>query len=829
MNRINWKVILPHLIAVAVFLLVALIYCKPVLEGKVLQQGDVTQWKGMAQNSFQYKEINGHFPLWTNGMFGGMPAYQITGISENPISVGYIGSLLTFGLPKPMGVFFLASLCFYFLTQVLRINSYVGMVGALAYAYATYNPIILAAGHDTKMNAIAYLPALIASLLLIYDKKYLVGMALTALSTALLLGANHLQITYYGFLIIAFMSAAFAIRCIKEKELAHLGKAAGTAIIAALLGILVNAVTLFSTYEYAKQTIRGGSALADGKSNATKTGLSNDYALSYSFYKTEPLVMMFPRLYGGSSNNLEIAQEKSKAIEALQQMPQQLSQQVQSALQFYWGGISQGTSGPPYIGAIICFLALLGFVIVDKKYTGWILAAVIFSLLLSWGKYFEGFNIAMLKYLPMYNKFRAPSMILVIPTFLFCMLASLSLNKILFTENKSLLWEQYKKGLMVVAGVFVIALLVYASGDFSSEGDKMLMEQVNKIPDATQREQIGTPVKAFVNALKEDRKSLFLGDLLRTFLFCAIAAGAVYISIKQKINSFVTTAVIGIFALIDIFTINKTYLNANNYQDATESESAFTPSAIDTQILKDTSYYRVLNLSQGISAAFNGGGMSAYFHKSVGGYHPAKLSIYQDLIEKQLYNFPNCMPVLNMLNTKYFILPDQQSAQPMVQQNSSALGACWFVKAIRFEKGPAAVMNALTTFNPKDTAVMDEKYQSNITGISSDSTASILLVSNKNDLVTYQSKSAVKQFAVFSEIFYNAGWKAKIDGKESPIFQTNYVLRGMEIPAGEHTIIFSFEPASVAFGNKASIGSSIFIWLLLIGAAIGNFRKMKIA
>ncbi|TAG12553.1 MAG: hypothetical protein EAZ41_03865 [Sphingobacteriia bacterium] len=728
-----------------------------------------------------------------------------------------------------MGVFFLASLCFYFLTQVLRINSYVGMVGALAYAYATYNPIILAAGHDTKMNAIAYLPALIASLLLIYDKKYLVGMALTALSTALLLGANHLQITYYGFLIIAFMSAAFAIRCIKEKELAHLGKAAGTAIIAALLGILVNAVTLFSTYEYAKQTIRGGSALADGKSNATKTGLSNDYALSYSFYKTEPLVMMFPRLYGGSSNNLEIAQEKSKAIEALQQMPQQLSQQVQSALQFYWGGISQGTSGPPYIGAIICFLALLGFVIVDKKYTGWILAAVIFSLLLSWGKYFEGFNIAMLKYLPMYNKFRAPSMILVIPTFLFCMLASLSLNKILFTENKSLLWEQYKKGLMVVAGVFVIALLVYASGDFSSEGDKMLMEQVNKIPDATQREQIGTPVKAFVNALKEDRKSLFLGDLLRTFLFCAIAAGAVYISIKQKINSFVTTAVIGIFALIDIFTINKTYLNANNYQDATESESAFTPSAIDTQILKDTSYYRVLNLSQGISAAFNGGGMSAYFHKSVGGYHPAKLSIYQDLIEKQLYNFPNCMPVLNMLNTKYFILPDQQSAQPMVQQNSSALGACWFVKAIRFEKGPAAVMNALTTFNPKDTAVMDEKYQSNITGISSDSTASILLVSNKNDLVTYQSKSAVKQFAVFSEIFYNAGWKAKIDGKESPIFQTNYVLRGMEIPAGEHTIIFSFEPASVAFGNKASIGSSIFIWLLLIGAAIGNFRKMKIA
>lgn len=829
MNRINWKAVLPHAIAVVIFLLVAVIYCKPALEGKVLQQGDVTQWKGMAQNSFQSKEKTGHFPLWTNGMFSGMPAYQITGISENPFSVGYIGTALGLGLPKPMGVFFLASLCFYFLTQVLRINPYIGIVGALAYAYATYNPIILAAGHDTKMNAIAYLPSVIASLLLIYDKKYWWGAALTALSTALLLGANHLQITYYTFIIIAIMSIAFGIRCIKEKDFTHLGKSIGIALVAGLLGILVNAVTLFTTYEYAKKTIRGGSVLADGKTNATKTGLNTDYALSYSIYKTEPLVMMFPRMYGGSSHQLEVEQEKSKAIEALQQMPQELAQGAQRYLQFYWGGIDGvGTAGPPYAGAIICFLALIGFVLVDKKYTGWIATTVILTLLMSWGKYFEGFNLTLLKILPMYDKFRAPSMILVVPTFLFCMLAVLALNKIITEQNKTLLWEQYKKGLIVVASVFAIAAIVYLSADFTGEADKNLLEQVSKIPDATQREQISAPVKTFVDGLREDRKSLFLGDLLRTLLFCAVAGAAVFIAIKNKVSGLVITAVIGVFALIDVFSINAKYLNSDNYQDAAEYENNFAPSAADVQILKDTSYYRVLNLTQGVSSAFNEGARTAYFHKSVGGYHPAKLSIYQDLIEKQLYNFPNCLPVLNMLNTKYLIIPDQQTGQPMVQPNSNALGACWFVKGVRYEKGPAEVMNALTYFNPKDTAVVEEKFRNSITALgNSDSSATIALVSNENDKVTYRSTSSSAQLAVFSEVYYDAGWKATIDGKETPIVPANYVLRALTVPAGNHEIIFSFEPASYAIGSKAGIGSSVIIWLLLIGAVVSGLRKPK--
>jgi hypothetical protein len=294
MKNFQWKKLLPHIIAVAVFIVVALVYCKPVLEGKVMAQSDVRSWKAMAQNSFQYRDRHGEFPLWSNGLFSGMPAFQITSVGTNPVSIVYIGNILSLNLPKPVSFFFLACICFYFLSQVLKVNPYIGLFGALAYAYATYNPVIISAGHDTKMQAIAYLPAFIASLLLIYNRRYLWGTALTALFTALLLSANHLQITYYSVIIAVFMSVGMGIRWIKDKDYKHLTKAAGFALVAALLGIMVNAVSLFSTYDYSKRTIRGGSELADNTGQFTKTGLSTGYALSYSMYKTEPLVMMFP-------------------------------------------------------------------------------------------------------------------------------------------------------------------------------------------------------------------------------------------------------------------------------------------------------------------------------------------------------------------------------------------------------------------------------------------------------------------------------------------------------------------------------------------------------
>lgn len=833
MKNFNWKQLLPHIIAIAIFLIVAFVYCKPAFEGKVLQQGDVTQWKGMAQNSFLYKEKHGHFPLWTNGMFSGMPAYQITGIGENPIAVGYIGSFLTLGLPKPVYFFFLACICFYFLTQVLKVNPYIGIITALGYAYATYNPIIISAGHDTKMNAIAYMPALIGSLLLLYEKKYLWGAALTAIATALIVGANHMQITYYAFIIAGIMSIACIVRWVKAKEYKHVLKAVSIAVMAVTIGILVNAITLFTTYEYAKKTIRGGSALATGKSNLTKTGLSSDYALSYSMYKTEPLVMMFPRMYGGSSFNLEVEQDKSKAIEALQQMPQQLGQQIQGYLRFYWGGIDGvGTAGPPYVGAVICFLALLGFVLLDEKYKWWILTTIALTTLMSWGKYFAGFNELLLKYLPMYNKFRAPSMIMVVPTFLLCMMAALTIDKIITDTNTEELWKKYKKGLMLVGSVFILVLLVYISSDFMSAAgqpsEKDLLNQINQIPDAQQKAAILEPVKTFINGLKEDRKSLFWGDFFRSFSFIAVAGIALWLYIKKKINTIVVLSVIGLFAFIDVILIDAKYLSEEHYQEQADYENNFSPSALDKQILQDTSYYRVFDVSHGINNAFNGSALTAYFHKSIGGYHPAKLSIYQDLIDSQLYKFPNCLPVIDMLNTKYIITPNQQGNQAMVQQNPGALGAAWFVKAIEYKNTPAEIIQSLSNFNPKDTAILDAAIKSkiNFSG-SKDSTASIRLIKNDNDIIEYESSSNSNGFAVFSEVYYDAGWKATIDGNEAPIYQTNYVLRGLQVPQGKHKITFEFKPASFVIGSKLAIGASAITWLLLIAAVFQSFRKRK--
>lgn len=830
MKNFQWKKLLPHVIAMVVFVVVALVYCKPTLEGKVLQQSDVTLWKGSAQNSFEFEKKHGQFPLWSNGVFSGMPAFQITSVGTNPVSIIYANNLLTLNLPKPVSFFFLACICFYFLSQVLKVNPYVGLFGALSYAYATYNPIIIAEGHDTKMMAIAYLPAFIGSLLLIYDKRYLWGTALTALFTGLLISANHLQITYYSFLIALIMSIGLGIKWIKEKDLKHLFTAGGLAIGAAFLGILVNSVMLFTTYEYSKRTIRGGSQLADDKGSVTKTGLSKDYALSYSMYKTEPLVMMFPRIYGGSSRNLELSEDKSKAVEALQQMPQQLGQQIQNYLRFYWGGIDGvGTSGPPYLGAIVCFLALLGFVLLDGKHKWWILTACILTFLMSSGKYLEGFNTQLLNYLPMYNKFRAPSMILVVPTLLLSIMSVLTLNTILNEANKDLLFQKYKKGLLVVAGVFVVALLVYITSDFTGDADKMLSQNISAISDPQQKAAIEQPIRTFLNGLKEDRQSLFLGDLLRSFLFILVAGAAILLFIKKKLNAIAVILAVGIFAFIDVMVIDVKYLNAEHYQEAVDYDNTFKPTSVDEQILKDTGYYRVFDVSQGVNAAFNGGALTSYFHKSIGGYHPAKLSIYQDIIEKQLYNFPNCLPVIDMLNTKYIITSAQQNGQQlMVQQNPEALGACWFVKSLDYKKTPAEVMKALTNFNPKDTAIIEESLKQNLAANPvKDSAAYIKLVYNDNDIIEYKSSSKSPEFAVFSEVYYDAGWVATIDGKESPIIRTNYVLRGLQVPAGDHKIVFEFKPVSFYNSSKAAIGASAIIWLLLLGSAVISIRKSK--
>jgi len=824
MKSINFKAIYPHLIAVAVFLIVAVIYCKPALEGKVLQQSDVTQWKAMYEDQRKVKEETGTLPLWTNGMFSGMPGYQIAIEGYNPLSIGYVFQLLTLSLPKPFYFFLLASICFYLLTQIMRINPYLGIFGGLSYAFATYHPILISAGHETKMIALGYLPAFIGGLMLIYEKKYLWGLACTALFTGLMISANHPQISYYAIIIAFFMTAGYLVQWISTKSFKHMFTALGIAMAGGIVGVLCNIVVLATTFEYSKESIRGGSVLADEKSNNNKTGLNKDYALSYSFNIKEPLVMMFPRIYGGSSGNLEVSEEKSKAIEALQQMPQELGQQIQGYLQFYWGGITKGTSGPPYSGAIVCMLALLGLSFIPNKHKWWMIGVIALSFMMSWGHYFESFNVFLLENLPFYNKFRAPSMIMVIPTFIFVVSAVIAAQHILFDDITATAEDRFKKGIYVVAGVFVFATTVYFTSDFKSENDKMLLEQISQIQDAQQRESISASVRTFTNGLQEDRQSLFLNDLLRSLFYVVLGSIVLWLATRKKINVNMAMGMIIILSMIDLLSIDAKYLNDTNYQEPNEYDQVFTPSPINLANAKDTSTYRVFDISNGVETAFNGNALTSVFHHSIGGYHAAKMSIYQDLIEKQLYKFPNCMPTINMLNTKYIIFKEPSSGQLTYQINPEAAGPCWLVDEVKTERNPSKIMSHLDSLPIKKTAIIEEDIK---TETSSQVGDSIWLVSNQNDQVNYKSKTAGERFAVFSEVFYKHGWKAYVDGKEVPIYKTNYVLRGAYVPAGNHDIKFEFKPDAYYKGEWIGILANAAVWALLLLAGIMEYRKSR--
>ena len=818
------KSALPHIIAVAIFAIVAIVYCKPALEGKVLQQQDITQWKGMAQDAFSFKEKYGHTPLWSNSMFGGMPAYQTTGVGGFDYSVGWIDQLLTLRLAEPISLFFLASLCFYFLAQVLGFNTIISIIGALGYSYATYNPIIIMVGHITKMHTIAYLPFFIGSLLVLYQKKYFLGGTLTAIATVLLIQGNHIQVDYYGVIIAIIMTLYFVIVWIKNKEYTHILKTLGIGLAAGIIGLTVNAPLLVSTYEYGKESIRGGSTLITKDSKTTSTGLNKDYALSYSMFKSEPLVLMFPNMYGGSSDPNMVDPTSSKAIETLQQMQPQVAQQLQSFLSFYWGGIGF-TAGPPYMGVVICFFALLGFSVKNNKHRWWIAATILLSFMLSAGSYLESFNVFILNHLPFYNKFRAPSMIMIIPTLLLGIMALYGMAEISTETSLKNILTKYKVGLLLTGIILASVLAIYFTSDFKSDGERNLINQIAKIPDANQRAVFETPAHDLTNAIATDRKGMIEGDVLKFLFYLLLIFVLVYLSIKKVINQTIVLIGFGVLSMIDLFQVNLKYLKADNFIEAADSENAFVLNPIDIALKKDTSLYRVLDVRNGIQNAFNGGAIVAYHHKTVGGYHPAKLSIYQDLIENQWYKFPNCTPTINMLNTKYVITGN--IANDTIA-NKGALGNVWFVKGVQFEKGPAEVMHRLDNFNPKDTAIIEQKDKiESLSSLEFDENAKISLVNNLNDEINYTSSSNKKQLAVFSEIYYHLGWKAYIDNQETPIVKTNYVLRALVVPAGNHSIRFEFKPISIKTSIVASTFASILLWLCLIVMIVLGFKNKQ--
>lgn len=821
-----YKPLLPHAVAVGVFLVISFIFCKPAFQHQTLNQYDNDQWKAMAHNSFEYKETHGHFPLWTQGMFSGMPAYQIA-MEAPAISPQYIVyNILTLWLPNPANLFFLGCICFYFLAMALRVNPYVAIIGALAYAYTTYDPTALVVGHETKIQAIQIMPAFLAGMVLIFEKRYWLGLAATALFTALFIAANHPQINYYGGIIAVFMTGAYVIRWIRGREFRHLAIAAGLTAAGTVIGLACNAVVTFTTLDYAKASLRDGSVLATAGGSVTKTGLSQDNAMSYSMYRTEAFELLVPKIYGGGGPlDAMISQDDSKAITALQNMPPQVSNFLQQDL-WYWGGISDSTGGPAYAGAIICLLALLGFFLLDGKHKWWILAVSILAIFMSWGSYFIDFNGLLLKVLPGYDKFRAPSLALVIPNFLFCWLAILVLDKLLKLSpgDRAQTWQDYKKGLYLTAGIFAVLLICYLSFDYISQADLRLLQR-----SATAQPQLQELIHSYLHELRADRQAIFFGSLVRSFLFILAAALLGLAWVRGYIKPFLALGLIGALTVIDILTLDTLYMNSDNYRDIEEARTPFSPTPADRQIMKDTSYYRVFDLRQGAGTMITELATAAWFHHTVAGYHPAKLSIYEDLLENQLEKYPDCQPTVDMLNTKYLLLPAADGRGDSAASNPGALGAAWLVRGIRSDATPRILMGDLTRLDAKDTALVfnTDAAAKNIQNIPA-AGDTIYLTHHDNDDMAYRSVTKAPRFAVFSEVYYDRGWHAYIDHRiEMPIVRTNYVLRGLAIPAGDHTITFVFHPASYYTGRIIQIAAAILLALLLVAAGVKEWRAAR--
>lgn len=828
MKKINFKAFVPHLIAIGIFLIVAVIYCRPALEGKVLQQSDAIFWKGMAQNAFEYKEKNGHFPLWNTHLFSGMPNYQVA--MEADSFLPNLHNVLTLWLPKPIGFFFLACISFYILSCVVGARTVLGILGGLAYAYASFNVLFVATGHDTKMWTLSYMPGLLAGLLLLYRGRYLAGLAVTTIFATWEIAFNHVQVTYYFFFALLFISIGYAVKWIKNKQWKQLGISFGLAALAGIIALANSAMILLTTAEYSKYTMRGGKTIEASGGEVKKTntaGLDHDYAFSYSIGKSETLTLFMPSVFGeGSSNHFD---ENSKLVENLveKNIPEAQAVQIAESMPKYWGSMSEGTGGTIYLGAIICFLTVIGMVVIQDNIKWWILAGAVLAIFMAWGRNFSGFNTFLLDHLPLYNKFRSPNTALIVPQMIFSLLAIMGLQQILFTPNGlDILKASFKKILYATGAVFAVVLLIYFFNDFTGALDPMLVNAFGAPQEG--RENIGRMV---VNAMKEDRKDMYLGNLFRALVFAALVIGLLYLCMKKTIKPVVAVVIFTVINTFDLLIIDNKYLNADNYLEDEGALQAnyFTPTAADAQILQDKDpHFRVYNISTGDPFQGNAA-ITSYFHRNIGGYHPAKLRIYQDLIEAQFSKPAPNMDVLNMLDTRYVITPPEQQQQPAgIYKNNQALGAVWFIKQIKYVKGPVEEIKALDQFGPKDTVIVDESFKT-IAGNNPafDSAATIQLSSYSNDEIKYTSNATSPQFAVFSEVYYPAGWNAYVDGKKTDYAKVNYVLRGMPVPAGKHEIVFKFEPESHSKGQKLMyFGNTLFL-LALAGGLFAIWKSVK--
>ena len=820
----TWKRIIPDIVAIVVFAVISFAYfCPAVTEGRILSQHDSVAGIGAGQEGKEYLERTGERTRWTNSIFGGMPTYQMAPSYDSTDLLKGIENLYHLYLPTYVWYVFVMLLGFYILLRAFNFKVWMAGLGAIIWAFSSYFFIIIAAGHIWKFITLAYIPPTIAGMVLCYRGKYWLGGLVTALFVALQISSNHVQMSYYFLFVMLFMAIAYGVQAYQQKSLARFGKSTGVLVVAGLIGVCINLSNLYHTYEYSKESMRGKSELVkENSANQTSSGLERDYITQWSYGIGETFSLLVPNVKGGASVPLaanEKAMEKANPMYG----------SIYSQLGQYWGE-QPGTSGPVYVGAFVVFLFVLGLFIVKGPMKWALLAATVLSVLLSWGKNFMGFTDFFIDYVPMYNKFRAVSSILVIAEFTIPLLAMLALKEVVATPA---IIKERKKDFLIsfgLTGGLALLFAVLPKVFFPSYVSTMEMNALQSIP----ADQL---VPLLAN-LEEVRMSLFTSDAWRSFFIVLLGAGLVWAYGMGKLKQHVLIGALAVLCLVDMWDVNKRYLYDDQFVDKQVQTQGFRQTETDKMILEDEALdYRVLNLA---SNTFNENN-TAYWHKSVGGYHAAKLRRYQEMIEEHisgemqgLYQAvadaggemeqldPTAFPVLNMLNTRYFIFP-LQGGQTVPLANPFALGNAWFVDEVDYVNNANEEIEAIHGLDPTEKAVVDKKFESVIQSLPSDSTATIELVAYEPNYLKYEVSSDKGGTVVFSEIYY-PGWKSTIDGQEVAHGRANYILRAMNVPAGQHVVEFRFDPNSLHVTENIAF---VALGLLALLAIVVVVLKIK--
>ena len=822
-----------HLAILAAFVVICFVYFSPVLQGKAPAQSDVIQSKAMQKEIMEYKDKDGKGPLWTNQMFGGMPAYQIwVQYAYNGATYGI--ALITKALPNPVGTVLLLLVGAYFLFITLKVNPWLAAAGAIAFAFTTYNFVLIATGHSNKALAIGFFAPIIAGILMTLRGRYLLGASLTAMFLALEIRANHVQMTYYLFLSLLILVGIELYQAYKNKTLPAFGKSIAYLAGSVVIAVMINASLLWTTSEYAAETNRGKSNLTSTDAGSKeKAGMSKDYAYAWSQGVGESFTFLIPNLYGGATGISELVKPESNLFKAVSADfaggdPSQTTQIIQQLaqgfnMQEYWGE-KPGTSGGYYFGAIVCFLFIFGLFIVRNRLKWWILATTILFILLSFGKNFPLVSDLFYDYFPLYNKFRAVESILAVVGLMVPILAFLALKE---AQESKLEQKELVKKLTWSAGItggFALIVAIAPTLFFSFKTNNHA-EIVQALTQAMQNN--AAAAQKLANALVEDRAAIARADAFRAFLFIAIGYAIVWAFITKKLNTQLAFGLLAVAVLIDMWQVDRKYLNKDNFESKSTLANYFQPRDIDNLISSDKDpHYRVYDQTVN---TFNDASIST-FHKTIGGYHAAKLKRYDELIQHQFSKSVN-QDVLDMLNTRYFITQDPQNGSYKMNRNATALGNAWIVKSVQFVKNSDEEMKAISSFDPKQEAIVDEQYKKllDTTRLGADPSAFIKLEKYHPDHMEYSYSAPRDVIAVFSEVYYDKGWNMYIDGEQKPYFRADYVLRAAQLPAGNHKVEFKFEPKSYYTGEKISLAGTILLVLCLGFAGYSETKKKKAA